>query len=241
MIDFHPGWRHYEETVFTLVPGETKEVTVRAASRSRTQDFWAGMDPQRSAIRLCDNDPRSVSYADCAIVSGIWADFADGIERSISLKEIFNGVSLRCAYRPTNAAEYRRFSKWRRQENKKKHGRHRGRSRALECVIAGGNGAFERRWKPIQDIAFTLAPGEKRNFSMASRVDRDRATFWAELDQGGRKLEICGYKRFGEGSPKCGVIAGLSREFSRGLQKPLSVRRTFRDSTIRCAYAGRGH
>jgi hypothetical protein len=244
IVDFHPGWLKYHEAAFTLVPGEFTQVKVEAQGGSRTQEFWAGMNVRQTGVQLCDRDPRDYSRADCANLAGTSADFAYGTERSISLKEVFNGVFLRCAYRPTNAAEHRRVERFHRKAAKKhaKEQRDARRdpryvARSVECVIAGGSGSFNRRWKPIQDIAFTLLPGEKRNLSMASRVGRDRTTFWAELDRAGRRIEICGYRRFGDSAATCGVIAGLSRDFERGFRKSLSVQRTFKEANIRCVYA----
>lgn len=174
IVDFHPGWLKYHEAAFTLVPGEFTQVKVEAQGGSRTQEFWAGMNLRQTAVQLCDRDPRDYSSADCANLAGTSADFAHGRERSISLKEVFNGVFLRCAYRPTNAVEHRRLDRFRRkaaikhakeQRDARRDPRHVARSvaRSVECVIVGGSGSFDGRWKPIQDISFTLSPGEKRN------------------------------------------------------------------------------
>lgn len=106
LIRFPPGWEHYRKIFFTLVPGETRRVQVTAVRASGGRDLWAGMDAQRSALQLCDQDPRSVIHASCAIVSGIWADMTDGIKRPVSLKDQASGLSLQCGYRPTDASEH---------------------------------------------------------------------------------------------------------------------------------------
>ena len=71
IIDFHPGWKAYQPTAFTLVADETPEVKVTTGVPHETQEVWASLSDTGTAISLCYSEPAPGSSNDCAVVSAL--------------------------------------------------------------------------------------------------------------------------------------------------------------------------
>lgn len=98
MADFHPGWRRYKPTAFTLARGESKRITLRENGR-KTGRFFASYSGNGTDLRICYRDPRH-GGRQCANVPVSRRGFSHGYARRITVRNVFRNAQLYCAYRP---------------------------------------------------------------------------------------------------------------------------------------------
>lgn len=98
MADFHPGWRRYKPTAFTLARGESKRITLRENGR-KTGRFFASYSGSGTDLRICYRDPRH-GGRQCANVPVSRRGFSHGYARRITVRNVFQNAQLYCAYRP---------------------------------------------------------------------------------------------------------------------------------------------
>lgn len=97
IADFQPGWRRYRPAPFTLARGEDKYVSFQGEGRKGGR-FWSRYSPDGREVTICYRKGRKARG--CATFSAMSRDYQMGIERALTIDNIFRNARLACAYRP---------------------------------------------------------------------------------------------------------------------------------------------
>lgn len=101
VADFKPGWRKYNAVGFEIVRDEKKKLPLTSAD-GRTLTVHAQLQGSNT-LKICTDELYLDSFrsGECGSFSAVSRDLEYGVTQRLSIKEIFNGAELRCAYRPT--------------------------------------------------------------------------------------------------------------------------------------------